>query len=614
MTFEELGLSAPIIRAVTELGFVNPMPVQEQVIPLLLAHDTDIVALAQTGTGKTAAFGLPIVHQIDIALKKPQALILCPTRELCMQVASDLASYSKYLKGLHVLPVYGGAPISTQASKVREGVHILVATPGRLIDLMERKIVRLDHVHKVILDEADEMLNMGFTDSITTIFESLPEVRNTLLFSATMPPEIARIAKKYMSDAREITVGNKNMGAENIRHICHIVHARDKYAALKRIADFYPEIYGIVFCRTRKDTQEIADKLIQDGYSAEALHGDLSQSQRDFVMNKFRLRNLHILVATDVAARGIDVNDLSHVIQYNLPDEAAAYTHRSGRTGRAGKEGISIAIINVKEKNYVRQIERTSGITFEWAKVPGGKEICEKQLFNLIDKIDKIEVGYKNIAPYLPIIKKRLDIYDKDELIQRFLSVEFNRFLDYYKAAPDIDIADHRSDSRDIGRSSGKAKEGYGKLYINIGKVDGLFPNHLMEIISEHVKDGRQIAIGKVDIFQKHTIFEAPLESMASLKALSNELVYDDRKIVIREDAEDGVSPAKRRDNYQGSDFKRQGERRSYNDRNSGGDSRNSRGGEGRSSRGDSRSSGGDSRNSRSDSRSSSYGDRRKQR
>lgn len=364
-TFEELGIDSKILKAISEIGFENPMPVQEQVIPLLLAENTDIVALAQTGTGKTAAFGLPVIQKIDVSDNYPQALILSPTRELCLQIASDLNDYSKYISGLKILPVYGGSSIESQIRTLKKGVQIIVATPGRLIDLMNRKMVKLDRISTVIMDEADEMLNMGFTESINEILAAIPEERNMLLFSATMPAEIAKIAKNYMSNPKEVVIGSKNEGAENIKHVYYLVHAKDKYLALKRIADYYPNIYGIIFCRTRRETQEIADQLIQDGYNADSLHGELSQAQRDAVMQKFRVKNLQLLVATDVAARGLDVDNLTHVINYGLPDDIETYTHRSGRTGRAGKKGTSIAIIHVKEKGRMRDIEKIIGKKFE---------------------------------------------------------------------------------------------------------------------------------------------------------------------------------------------------------------------------------------------------------
>ena len=429
-TFEELGVSPEIRKAIEEMGYENPMPVQEEVIPYLLGNGNDVVALAQTGTGKTAAFGLPLIQKIDVEKRVPQALVLCPTRELCLQIAGDLTDYSKYITDLKILPVYGGSSIDSQIRSLKRGVHIIVATPGRLIDLMERKVAHLETIRDVVMDEADEMLNMGFTDSINAILENVPQDRNTLMFSATMSPEISRIAKSYLHDPKEITIGTKNEGSKNVNHVAYIVHAKDKYLALKRIVDFYPQIYGIIFCRTRKETQEIADKLIQDGYNADSLHGELSQAQRDLVMQKFRQRHLQLLVATDVAARGLDVNDLTHVINYGLPDDTESYTHRSGRTGRAGKTGISIAIINLREKGRMRDIEHIIKKKFEVSVLPSGKEICEQQLIKVIDDIEKVKVDEEEIATFLPGIYRKLDWLDKEDLIKRVVSVQsFSRLL-----------------------------------------------------------------------------------------------------------------------------------------------------------------------------------------
>ena len=414
-TFEELGVSAEIRKAIEEMGYEYPMPVQEEVIPYLLGNGNDVVALAQTGTGKTAAFGLPLIQKIDINECVPQALVLCPTRELCLQIAGDLTDYSKYISDLKILPVYGGSSIESQIKSLKKGVHIIVATPGRLIDLIERKVARLETIKDVVMDEADEMLNMGFTESINAILEKVPEDRNTLMFSATMSPEISRIAKTYLHDAKEITIGTKNEGSKNVNHIAYIVHAKDKYLALKRVVDYYPQIYGIIFCRTRIETQD--DKLIQDGYNADSLHGELSQAQRDLVMQKFRQRHLQLLVATDVAARGLDVNDLTHVINYALPDDTESYTHRSGRTGRAGKTGISIAIINMREKGKMREIERIINKKFTIGTLPAGKEICEQQLIKVIDDIEKVKVNEEDIEAFLPNIYRKFEWLSKEDLI-----------------------------------------------------------------------------------------------------------------------------------------------------------------------------------------------------
>ena len=463
------------------MGYENPMPVQEEVIPYLLGNGNDVVALAQTGTGKTAAFGLPIIQGVNVKERVPQALILCPTRELCLQIAGDLNDYSKYIDGLKVLPVYGGSSIESQIRSLKNGVHIIVATPGRLLDLMERKTVKLATVSNVIMDEADEMLNMGFTDSINAILAEVPQDRNTLMFSATMSPEISRISKKYLKDAKEIVIGTKNEGTKNVKHIYYMVHAKDKYLALKRIADYYPQIYGIIFCRTRKETQEIADKLIQDGYNADSLHGELSQAQRDLVMQKFRQRHLQLLVATDVAARGLDVDDLTHVINYGLPDDTESYTHRSGRTGRAGKTGTSISIINMREKGKMREIERIIGKQFIVGEMPTGKQICEKQLIKVIDDIEKVKVNEEEIADFLPGIYRKLEWLTKEDVIKRMVSLEFNRFLEYYRNAKEIETpTDSRGERNsrerkergsDREKTGRKAEPGFTRLFLNLGKT-----------------------------------------------------------------------------------------------------------------------------------------------
>ena len=439
MTFEELGIRDDLLRGISELGFENPMPVQEKVIPRLLDGNHDLVGLAQTGTGKTAAFGLPLIQLIDAADHRPQALVLAPTRELCLQIAGDLADFAKYVPELEILPVYGGSSIESQIRALRKGVQIIVATPGRLIDLINRGVVKLESVHTVVLDEADEMLNMGFVDSINDILTHVPEQRKMLMFSATMPKEVARIASTFMHEPEEIVVGTRNEGAKNVRHIYYMVNARDKYLALKRIADNNPSIYAIIFCRTRRDTQEIADKLISDGYNAEALHGDLSQQQRDIVMRKFRDGVISLLVATDVAARGLDVDNLTHVVNYGLPDDTAVYTHRSGRTGRAGKTGVSIAIIHSREKGRLKEIERIIGKKFERKEVPTPEHIIEKQLYNLADRLERVEVNDNEIDRYIPGVAKKLSWLSAEDLLKRILSLEFNRLLDYYKDAPNID-------------------------------------------------------------------------------------------------------------------------------------------------------------------------------
>ena len=540
-TFEELGVSQEIRKAIEEMGYENPMPVQEEVIPYLLGNGNDVVALAQTGTGKTAAFGLPLIQKIDVKNCVPQALVLCPTRELCLQIAGDLTDYSKYITDLKIFHSYGGSSIDSQIRSMKRGVHIIVATPGRLIDLMERKVARLETVRDVVMDEADEMLNMGFTDSINTILENVPKDRNTLMFSATMSPEIARIAKTYLHDAKEITIGTKNEGSKNVNHVAYIVHAKDKYLALKRVVDFYPQIYGIVFCRTRKETQEIADKLIQDGYSADSLHGELSQAQRDLVMQKFRQRHLQLLVATDVAARGLDVDSLTHVINYGLPDDIESYTHRSGRTGRAGKTGISIAVINLREKGKMREIERIIKKKFEVSELPTGKEICEQQLIKVIDDIEKVKVSEEEIETFLPGIYRKLDWLSKEDLIKRVVSLEFNRFLDYYKNAPEIEQPkandkkaetkeSRKGDKEKVGR---KAEKGYTRLFLNLGKTDGFYTNQIIDLVNRNLKKER-IQIGRIDLMQNFSFFEVIQEQTPQvIKALNKVVLSGGRKVCV---------------------------------------------------------------------------------
>lgn len=521
-TFEELGVAPEIRRAIEEMGYENPMPIQEAVIPYLLSEIRDVIALAQTGTGKTAAFGLPLLQKIDTDRNVPQALILAPTRELCLQIAGDLADYSKYINHLKVLPVYGGSSIESQIKALKRGVQIIVATPGRLIDLINRRTVSLEDIKYVVLDEADEMLNMGFTESIDEILSKVPDNRSMLLFSATMPKEISKITRKYMQDPKEITIGRKNEGSNSVKHVYYMVHAKDKYLALKRLADFYPDIYGIVFCRTRRETQEIADKLIQDGYNADSLHGDLSQAQRDAVMQKFRMRNIQLLIATDVAARGLDVDSLTHVINYGLPDDIESYNHRSGRTGRAGKTGTSIAIVHVKEKGKIREIEKIMNKKFEQGTIPSGDQICEKQILNLADQIEKVKVNEEEISRLLPDVFRKLDWLEKEDVIKRFVSLEFNRMIDYYRDAQEIEIPsdryskddsrssrrgrdDDRGDSRRSGRG---AEKGYARLFINMGRTDNLNPATLMGLVNDFVPG--KVRIGRIDLLQNFSFFEVP--------------------------------------------------------------------------------------------------------
>ena len=509
--FSTLGIRHDIVNAITELGFENPTPIQEQSIPVLLSGSNDFVGLAQTGTGKTAAFGLPLLELLDFEENYPQALILCPTRELCLQIASDLKNYSKNMRNVNVVAVYGGANISDQLRQIKRGVQIVVATPGRMLDIINRKAIDFTQVQYVVLDEADEMLNMGFQEDIDSILSTTPDDKKTWLFSATMPSEVRRIAKKYMTDPFELTMGTKNTGNANIEHEYYIVKARDKYAAFKRIVDFNPEIFGIVFCRTKIETQEIAEALIKDGYNADALHGDLSQQQRDKVMKRYRDRSLQLLIATDVAARGIDVNDVTHVINYSLPDEIENYTHRSGRTARAGKTGVSIAIINSKELGKIRQIERVIGKQFTKADIPNGFDVCEKQLFALVHKVHNVEVNEAQIEQYIPRIMDEFKDLSKEDVIKRFASLEFNRFLEYYAKAPDLNIsADERSFERGdrpdrAFRSS--TSPGYTRLFMNLGSVDDFTRGDMLGFICNNTKISGK-SVGKIDLKGVFTFFE----------------------------------------------------------------------------------------------------------
>ena len=544
-TFEELGVNEAIRDAIVELGFEHPMPVQEEVIPYLLGENNDVIALAQTGTGKTAAYGIPVLQKTDATIKTTQALILSPTRELCLQIADDLKSFSKNINGLHIVAVYGGASISTQINELRHGAQIIVATPGRLIDLMERKVVKLENVKNIVLDEADEMLNMGFSDSINTIFEAAPVDRNTLLFSATMSKEIEKIAKSYLTNYKEIVVGSRNEGAENVNHIYYLVNAKDKYLALKRIADFYPRIFAIIFCRTKIETQEIADKLIKDGYNAEALHGDLSQQQRDLTMQKFRQHTIQLLVATDVAARGLDVDDLTHVINYGLPDDVENYTHRSGRTGRAGKKGTSISIIHSREKSKVRNIEKIIGKDFVDGTLPTPEEICKKQLYKVMDDIMKTDVDEEQIEPYMKDIDRQFEYIDKEDIIKKLVTITFGRFLDYYKNAPQIlKPSTKRGERGERGergtsgnRRSRKTEAGYRRLFINLGKQDGFYPGEIMQFMNRHIH-GRQ-AIGHIDLLQRFSYIEVPENDADKVMRSLNGTSYKGREIRCN-DADEG--------------------------------------------------------------------------
>jgi ATP-dependent RNA helicase DeaD len=553
MTFKEMNLKGEVLAAIEELGYENPMPVQEQVIPFMLTQTDDLVALAQTGTGKTAAFGLPILNMIDTERNQVQALVLSPTRELCIQITNDLKNYSKNLRGLRIVAVYGGEDIRTQLRQLDRQPQIVVATPGRLIDLIERKKVDLVNVGFLVLDEADEMLNMGFKDDLESILERTPQTRRTMLFSATMPKEIANIARRYMKNYQEITIGTRNSGAENVEHIYYVSQARQRYLVLKRIVDLNPDVYGIVFCRTRQETKEVAEKLMHDGYNADALHGDLSQPQRDSVMQKFRIRNIQLLVATDVAARGLDVSDLTHVINYNLPDDVEVYTHRSGRTGRANKKGVSVSIIHSKEKFKIKDIENMLKKKFEQQQIPNGLEVCKKQLFHLIDRMQQVEVSEEQIDPYISQIMKQLEYLSKEEILKRFVSLEFNRFLDYYKNAEDLNIPerspreknergakDNRNDrsvrgernnnDRNNGRNSERGKRI--RLKINIGDSQGINSKRLLGIIND-VTDDRSINIGNIEVTNKFSFFDLyadQLDKFLSAFAGQEELIISEAK------------------------------------------------------------------------------------
>ena len=549
-TFEELGVSEDIRRAIEELGFEHPMPVQEEVIPYLLGNKNDVIALAQTGTGKTAAFGLPLLQKVDPRNRATQAIVLSPTRELCVQIADDLKDFSKYIDGMNIVPVYGGADIRPQIRTIKHGVQIIVATPGRLVDLINRGVMELSQVNNVVLDEADEMLNMGFSDSINAIFEQLPDDRNTLLFSATMSREVEKVAKSYLHDYKEMVVGSRNEGAEHVNHIYYLVHSKDKYLALKRIVDFHPRIFAIIFCRTKIETQEVADKLIKNGYNAEALHGDLSQQQRDLTMQKFRQHTVQLLVATDVAARGLDVNDLTHVINYGLPDDIESYTHRSGRTGRAGKKGTSISIIHVKEKWKVRQIEKQIGKDFIDGELPKPEEICKKQLFKVMDDIMKTDVDEDQIAPYMNDIMRQFEYVDKEDIIKKMVTVTFGRFLNYYQNAPEIEkpvagkgSRSERGDRTTRGKVSGGrrqhvAEEGYRRLFINLGKSDGFYPGEIMQYLNKHVH-GRQ-EVGHIDLLQKFSYIEVPENDAQKVMKALNGTSYKGREVRCNDADEDG--------------------------------------------------------------------------
>lgn len=528
--FRSYGLSEEILRAIGEMGFEKPTPIQEKTLPAILGSTQDIIGLAQTGTGKTAGFGLPIVQNTDISAKNVQTLILCPTRELCLQITDDITRFAKYSKNLSIIAVYGGASIVPQIKSLKDGAHIVVGTPGRTLDLIRRSILKINNIRWMVLDEADEMLNMGFRDDLDEILAVTPAEKQTLLFSATMPDGVRRIAQTYMQDPLEISAGKKNTGAINVEHQYYVVRAADRYLALKRLADINPNIYGIVFCRTRAETKDVADKLIQDGYNADALHGDLSQPQRDSVMHRFRSGLLQLLIATDVAARGLDVQDLTHIINYNLPDDPEVYLHRSGRTGRAGKSGICMTITHSREGRRIKEIEKFVGKKFTLSQVPGGIEICEKRLFTQIDRIEKVVVDETRIEKFLPLIYKKLEWLDREELIKHFVSVEFNTFLDYYKDARDLNMMSDES-VRDGKRVRGKVR--FTRFYINTGSKHELSASNLIGLINERLKN-RNVEIGKIDIQRNFSFFEVDTDFDQQLLKSFQGATYNNQKVEVQ--------------------------------------------------------------------------------
>lgn len=534
MEFKEFGFKEEINKAIEDLGFLSPMPIQQEAIPTILYNDINLIALAQTGTGKTAAFGLPIVNKVDFESTDIQALVLCPTRELCIQIANDLKKYSKYIDSAKITPVYGGASIELQIKELKRNPQVVVATPGRLNDLLQRKKIEISTIKYLVLDEADEMLNMGFKDDLDFILGATSEYKNTYLFSATMPKEVEQIANQYIENPVRIQIGERNQGSDNVQHFYYLVHQKDRYLALKRIADYYPNIYGIIFCRTKVETQEVADMLIKDGYNADSLHGDLSQAQRDHVMSRFRLGNIQMLVATDVAARGLDVNNLTHVINYELPDELEQYVHRSGRTGRADKQGISIAIINLKEKHKIKKLEKVLKKEIVKAKIPTGEEVCRKQLFNMINRVENVETDYEEIDRFLPEISKKLSWMDREELIKHFVSLEFTALLSYYKDAIDLNVDESLEKEKIKRENKQKDKQKrerhfdkglFTALFINLGYKDRIVPQRLIGLINDYTPK-RRIEIGKIDITDKCSYVEVSNEGAdAVIDALNGRVV-----------------------------------------------------------------------------------------
>lgn len=550
-SFFEMGLRPELLQAIEELNFETPTPIQSKTIPALLEAGPDIIGLAQTGTGKTAAFGLPLIQLIDLNNPAVQALVLCPTRELCVQITRDLESYSKYIKGFRTVAVYGGASIVGQMQELKRPVQVVVGTPGRTLDLLERKALKINSIRWMVLDEADEMLNMGFKEDLDKILSSTPKEKQTLLFSATMPSEIRKISNRYMREPVEIAVGKKNEGAEFVQHEYYVVQARDRYAALKRIVDMNPSIYGIIFCRTRQETKDVSSKLMADGYNADTLHGDLSQAQRDHVMQRFRSGNMQLLVATDVAARGLDVNDLTHVINYNLPDELEVYIHRSGRTGRAGKKGNSVTIIHSREVSKISDLQKMIGKKFELKKVPSGREVCEKQLFNFIDKMEKVKVDEEGMSGFLPAIFKKLEWLDREQIIKQFVSLEFNRFLSYYENAGDLNV---KASPREEKQLKTNRNIRYSRFYINLGTKHEITPQRLMGLINERTGI-HNIAIGKIDMMRKFTFFETDSRFEAEIIQSFSNYRHNGIPVVIDRSQPDKF--AGKRDTYR--DYENQG-------------------------------------------------------
>ena len=540
MTFEELGLRREVLKSLSELGFEAPTPIQEQAIPYLLKENCDFVGLAQTGTGKTAAFGLPLINNINTKAKLPQGLIICPTRELCLQIAKDLETYSKYLD-CNVVAVYGGTDIRRQITEVKKGAAIIVATPGRLVDLINRKVVVLNEVNYVILDEADEMLNMGFKEDIDAILDTTPIEKNVWLFSATMPKEVAQIAKNYMDEPFEVSIGHKNQSNENIDHVYYMVKERDRYEAVKRLIDFNPSIYGLIFCRTKNETATVAEKLAKEGYNAEPLHGDLTQAMRDRVMERFRSRELQILVATDVAARGLDIDNITHVINYNLPDDIENYTHRSGRTARAGKKGESLVLVNGREQFKIKAIEKQMRMTFRQGMVPNAEEICEIQLMKLINKTIETNVKEDDIQKFMPQILSSFADMSKEEVIKHFVSAEFNRFIEYYDRAGDLNAAAKKDDVREKKTSkSDKARdEGKTRFFVNVGRRDGLNPGALLRVICDAtgIKSDK---IGRIDLMASFSFFDADQEYTERILKHVNGADFEGHKVSVEVTADKG--------------------------------------------------------------------------